>query len=224
MAHKTAHTASRAAKRLRLCRLAATGSLLLAACAAVPVSAPRMPDQANLFMPAAVSATAPAPVLAAAPIPPAYSAADKRLLARVMWAEAGGNDRLGMLAVGVVVLNRAAQENASLSHVIMAPYQFSSMHEKPCPGRYPAKASPEWQETLALVERLLGGTLRPDETALAAKLGGATHFYAPKLMKAPCWARNGKLRHVPLPKATEISLGHRFYGPPDDTVAVVAAQ
>jgi hypothetical protein len=132
------------------------------------------------------------------------------------WAEANGEGLDGMAAVVFVTKNRANLSfgnRSTIMSTVMAPYQFS-WTMKPG-GRFPAQGSrgyarwADWQETARdiLVDQHSGEVL-----GLQYALGPrATHFYAPKLIAAPKWARSDKLAYIALPEKYEASLGHRFF-------------
>lgn len=114
-------------------------------------------------------------------------------LATAVYHEARGEIFEGKLAVAYVVLNRvkARQWSDTACEVVYQPNQFTDI-DKASPD-YGTKA---WLEAQTVVKVVLAGLL-PDPT------GGATYYYAPKLVSKPKWAQRLKwLKTIG---------GHRFY-------------
>ncbi|MFP6354718.1 cell wall hydrolase [Pseudomonas aeruginosa] len=124
-------------------------------------------------------------------------------LTKTIWGEARGEGREGMIAVAWVILNRASIGGwwgNSIETVCLKPWQFScwNANDPNAPYMRGRKAIPGHQYAAAR------------EAALAAVEGhekdptlGATHYYAPKAVKEPAWAKSAT-------KTTQIG-GHIFF-------------
>jgi hypothetical protein len=119
------------------------------------------------------------------------TAEERRMLERIVEAEAGGEPYQGRVAVASVVLNRTltGEFDSTIKGVIFAPYQFSPVGD----GRYwevtPGKATKQ-----AVHAALMGR----DPTK------GATYFFAYNLVQ-PSWAQG-------MPHTARIG-GHDFFAP-----------
>jgi N-acetylmuramoyl-L-alanine amidase len=131
-------------------------------------------------------------------------------LARTIWGEARNQGRTGMIAVAWVIRNRVGMDlhndgkpdwwGEGYEGVCLRKWQFSCWNpgdpnepylrgRKAIPGRQYAEAR---EAALAAMH-----AYEPDPT------GGATHYYAPKVVKAPAWVKGAT-------KAATIG-GHIFY-------------
>ena len=114
-----------------------------------------------------------------------------------VWREARSEGHDGMRAVAHVIFNRAKTRNQSLSTVVYAPLQFSSMTapKDPQRDRYPAPNDMQADECLEIVTMINnGGDFDLTE--------GATHYFADTIPD-PSWASSMKFIK---------QLGHhRFY-------------
>ena len=63
-------------------------------------------------------------------VPKSYTESDLILLARLIYCEARGESRRGMIAVANVVLNRASQRNKTIAQVIHRNGQFDGVYTK----------------------------------------------------------------------------------------------
>lgn len=113
-------------------------------------------------------------------------------LTKTLWAEARGEGRDGMIAVGWVIRNRAEHPGwwgKSIETVCLKPYQFSCWNAgdpnapylrglKAIPGREYSLAR---EAAIAVIEGR-----EPDPTL------GATHYYSTSMRKPPQWAASGK--------------------------------
>jgi N-acetylmuramoyl-L-alanine amidase len=134
---------------------------------------------------------------------------DRDVLARTLWGEARGERLDGMAAVAWSIRNRVDMDlhndgkpdwwGEGYIGVCQKPYQFSCWNKND--PNYPflsgAKPIPavEFVMCRLAAEQVIGG-LKPDPT------GGATHYYATTMPKAPAWAA----------KATQtLKLGHHIF-------------
>jgi hypothetical protein len=148
---------------------------------------------------------------------------EKELLARVMWHEARGQGRLGMLAAGWVTLNRVAEGyngHKTIQTVVNEPFAYTWVKD-PQATSFSA-SSPSAKAAMDLATRMLDHRLLSDEQELASKLGKANHFHAVTMAKYPSWAFSAKLQRVKLPHAEEIALGAVFYAPREANLDVAS--
>lgn len=124
---------------------------------------------------------------------------DIDVLARTIWGEARGEGKAGQIAVGWTIRNRVEMDlgkdgkpdwwGEGYEGVCRAPWQFSCWNKND--PNYPylsgARQIPRAQYTLAREAALavIEGR-QPDPT------GGATHYYATTMPKAPAWAAKAK--------------------------------
>lgn len=123
--------------------------------------------------------------------------ADTDILARTIWGEARGEGRAGQVAVGWAIRNRVDMDlhndgrpdwwGEGYSGVCRAKWQFScwNSNDPNFPYLVNQKLIPSGQYMLArecAVAVVTGA--QPDPT------GGATHYYATTMAKAPAWAAN----------------------------------
>ena len=131
---------------------------------------------------------------------------DRDILARTLWGEARGESQAGMEACAWTIRNRVFDGRAKswwgegYAGVCQKPYQFSCWNANDPNSPYLKGAKPippgEYKKALAVAIAVMSGAL-PDPT------GGATHYYATSMPKAPAWAKGATLT---------LSLGqHRFY-------------
>jgi hypothetical protein len=149
--------------------------------------------------------------------------AEKELLARVMWHEARGQGRLGMLATGIVTMNRVHEGyngHNTLTAVVNEPYAYSWVKTPQAEGF--RADSPSAKAAMDVAGRLLNHRLLADEQELADKLGHANHFHAVTMAKYPRWAFSAKLARVKLSHEQEVALGAVFYAPRDDDMDVAS--
>jgi hypothetical protein len=148
---------------------------------------------------------------------------EKELLARVMWHEARGQGRLGMLATGIVTMNRVHSGYnglKTLNAVVNEPFAYSWVKTPQAEGF--RADSPSAKAALDVAGRLLNHRLLADEQELADKLGHANHFHAVTMAKYPRWAFSAKLERVKLSHEQEVALGAVFYAPRDDDMDVAS--
>jgi hypothetical protein len=139
---------------------------------------------------------------------------EKELLAQVMWHEARGQGRLGMLATGIVTMNRVHEGyngRKTLSAVVNEPYAYTWVKD-PQAQHFNA-SSPSAKAAMDVAGRLLSHRLLADEQQLANRLGHANHFHAVTMAKYPRWAFSAKLERVKFSHAEEVALGAVFYAP-----------
>ena len=117
---------------------------------------------------------------------------DKFILARIIFAEAAGEPRLGRIAVGCVVRNRVKSPRwpNTYKEVILQPRQFSGVGSFLWDRFIQNKLlTPEQRriklECFKIAEDIITGR-QPDIT------GGATHYYNPKIA-SPSWAKKMKI-------------------------------
>lgn len=133
--------------------------------------------------------------------------ADRDLMIRTVYGEAGNEPTEGQRAVASVIRNRAADGNyggTSIPGVVLAPNQFEPWNGGPAKQRMLALSpdDPKYKAIGDQVDAAYFGANDPTE--------GATHFYSPAGQAAlgrpaPSWAKG---------ETTEIG-GHRFYSPDD---------
>src|SRR5690348_11332179 len=124
---------------------------------------------------------------------------DLEALARTIWGEARGEGFDGMAAVANVVMNRVHLDlhgdgkpdwwGEGVAGVCLKPWQFSCWNRND-PNREKVlavtDADERYRDALAIAAAAMRGSLR-DRT------GGATHYYAPKVVATPAWAAKGTL-------------------------------
>lgn len=134
---------------------------------------------------------------------------DHNILARTLWGEARGEGIAGMIAVGWTIRNRVEMDlhndgkpdwwGEGYAGVCLAPYQFSCWNRSD--PNYPFlignQPIPAAQFALArqAASLVIAGD-QPDPT------GGATHYYASTLPKAPAWAAQAR---------QTLRLGHHLF-------------
>ncbi|WP_426117292.1 cell wall hydrolase [Pseudomonas sp. DSP3-2-2] len=116
---------------------------------------------------------------------------DRDILARTLWGEARGESMAGMIAVAWTIRNRVNDGKTKswwgegYAGVCQAKYQFSCWNKND--PNYPflsgAKPIPvgEMAKAVMAATAVIDGA-QPDPT------GGATHYYATTMPKAPGWA------------------------------------
>ena len=134
---------------------------------------------------------------------------DRDVLARTLWGESRGEGYAGMIAVAWSIRNRVDIDLHSdgkpdwwgegYAGVCQAPWQFSCWNKND--PNYPflsgAKPIPagEFANCQRAAAAVIDGTA-PDPT------GGATHYYATTMPKAPAWAAKAK---------QTLKLGHHVF-------------
>lgn len=131
---------------------------------------------------------------------------DRDILARTLWGEARGESLAGLQACAWTIRNRVEDGKAKswwgegYAGVCQKPYQFScwNANDPNSPFLKGAKPIPagEYKRALAVASAVIAGVV-PDPT------GGATHYYATSMPKAPAWVKGATL--------TLTLGGHRFY-------------
>lgn len=120
---------------------------------------------------------------------------DRDVLARTLYGEARGEGLAGMLAVAWTIRNRVndGQERSwwgeGYAGVCQQPYQFSCWNkgDPNYPSVSGARQIPfrELAQCQIAADQVIDGNV-PDPT------GGATHYYATTLSRAPAWAASAK--------------------------------
>lgn len=122
---------------------------------------------------------------------------DTEILARTLWGEARNQGLDGMAAVANCVMNRVQIDlhndgkpdwwGEGVTDVCQKPWQFSCWNAND-PNRAKllavTAADPYYRDALVIASAAVAGQLR-DRT------GGATHYYAPKVVGAPTWVAKG---------------------------------
>lgn len=113
--------------------------------------------------------------------------ADEFMLAIVLYREARGEGRTGMLAVGCVVRNRVDKRHSTYYAECVKPWAFSSITAKGDSQLivWPKESESEWQTAQLLAQGILSGAIQ-DIT------GGATLYWAPASIES------GKKLETPL--------------------------
>ena len=130
---------------------------------------------------------------------------DREVLARTLWGEARGESLAGQIAVAWTIRNRVndGREKSwwgeGYAGVCQAKYQFSCWNPSDPNFAYLSGAKPiptgEFARALKAADQVMSGA-EPDPT------GGATHYYATTMPKAPAWAA----------KASQtLQLGHHIF-------------
>ena len=130
---------------------------------------------------------------------------DRDVLARTLWGEARGETVTGMVAVAWTIRNRVNDGKAKswwgegYAGVCLKPYQFScwNKNDPNFPFLSGAKLIPvgEMAKAVMVATAVMDGAY-PDPT------GGATHYYATTMQKAPAWAAKAK---------QTLKLGHHVF-------------
>jgi spore germination cell wall hydrolase CwlJ-like protein len=120
---------------------------------------------------------------------------DRDILARTLWGEARGEGQMGQIAVAWTIRNRVNDGKAKswwgegYAGVCLAPSQFSCWNKND--PNYPF---------LSGISQIHAGELSRCRKAADAVVdgvvsdptGGATHYYAASMRKAPAWADRAK--------------------------------
>lgn len=130
---------------------------------------------------------------------------DRDVLARTLWGEARGETLAGMVAVAWTIRNRVNDGKAKswwgegYAGVCLKPYQFSCWNKNDPNFPFLSGAKPipvaEMAKAVMVATAVMDGAY-PDPT------GGATHYYATTMPKAPVWA--AKARQT-------LKLGHHVF-------------
>ncbi|MGO2711610.1 cell wall hydrolase [Pseudomonas helleri] len=130
---------------------------------------------------------------------------DRDILARTLWGEARGESLAGQIAVAWTIRNRVNDGKAKswwgegYVGVCQKPYQFSCWNKNDPNFAYlsGAKAIPfrELAQARIAADQVIDGKV-PDPT------GGATHYYATTMPKAPAWTAKAK---------QTLKLGHHVF-------------
>ncbi|MBV7492974.1 cell wall hydrolase [Pseudomonas sp. PDM24] len=120
---------------------------------------------------------------------------DRDIFARTLWGEARGEGLAGQIAVAWTIRNRVNDGKArswwgeGYVGVCQKPYQFSCWNKNDPNFVYLSGAKPipfrEFAQAQIAAEQVMTGKV-PDPT------GGATHYYATTLPKAPAWTVGAK--------------------------------
>jgi len=133
-----------------------------------------------------------------------------KCLATMIYGEARGESRTGMVAVAYSAVNRAVKK--TVCDVVLAPKQYSIFNNNPAlrevaltlhiaPRQKNSIDEKSWDEAMAVAKKVLTGKIK-DPT------NGATHYLAPDLMKIkkykyPRWSRQFEL--------VAVIDNHKFY-------------
>jgi len=130
---------------------------------------------------------------------------DRDVLARTLWGEARGETLAGMVAVAWTIRNRVNDGKAKswwgegYAGVCLKPYQFSCWNKNDPNFPFLSGAKPipvaEMAKAVMVATAVMDGAY-PDPT------GGATHYYATTMPKAPAWAAKAK---------QTLKLGHHVF-------------
>ena len=120
---------------------------------------------------------------------------DRDILARTLWGEARGESLTGQIAVAWTIRNRVFDGKAKswwgegYSGVCLKPWQFSCWNKNDPNDAYLSGAKPipaaQYAQALKAADQVMADAT-PDPT------GGATHYYATTMPKAPTWAKGAK--------------------------------
>lgn len=134
---------------------------------------------------------------------------DRDVLARTLWGEARGEGLAGQIAVAWTIRNRVDMDlhndgkpdwwGEGYAGVCLKPWQFSCWNKNDPNYAYLSGAKPipagQLPQARKAADIVIDG-LQPDPT------GGATHYYATTMPKAPAWA--AKARQT-------LKLGHHVF-------------
>lgn len=130
---------------------------------------------------------------------------DRDILARTLWGEARGEALAGQIAVAWSIRNRVNDGKdkswwgEGYAGVCQKPYQFSCWNKNDPNYAYLSGAKPipfrEFAQAQIAADQVMAGKV-PDPT------GGATHYYATTMPKAPDWAAKAK---------QTLKLGHHVF-------------
>jgi len=130
---------------------------------------------------------------------------DRDILARTLWGEARGESLVGQIAVAWTIRNRVNDGKArswwgeGYAGVCKKPYQFSCWNKNDPNFPFLSGAKPipvaEMAKAVMVATAVMDGAY-PDPT------GGATHYYATTMPKAPAWAAKAK---------QTLKLGHHVF-------------
>lgn len=130
---------------------------------------------------------------------------DRDILARTLWGEARGESLAGQIAVAWTIRNRVNDGKTKswwgegYAGVCQKPYQFSCWNKSDLNYAYLSgvKSIPfrEFAQAQIAADQVLAGKV-PDPT------GGATHYYAATMPRAPAWAAKAK---------QTLKLGHHVF-------------
>ncbi|CAI8773758.1 N-acetylmuramoyl-L-alanine amidase [Pseudomonas jessenii] len=120
---------------------------------------------------------------------------DRDILARTLWGEARGESLAGQIAVACTIRNRVNDGKTrswwgeGYAGVCQKPYQFSCWNKSDPNFAYLSGAKPipfrELAQARIAADQVIDGNV-PDPT------GGATHYYASTMTKAPAWVAGAK--------------------------------
>ena len=120
---------------------------------------------------------------------------DRDILARTLWGEARGESLAGQIAVAWTIRNRVNDGKPKswwgegYAGVCLAKWQFSCWNKNDRNYIYLSGAKPipfrEFAQAQIAADQVMAGKV-PDPT------GGATHYYAIAMKKAPDWAAKAK--------------------------------
>lgn len=120
---------------------------------------------------------------------------DRDILARTLWGEARGEGLDGQVAVAWTIRNRVFDGNdkswwgEGYAGVCLKPWQFSCWNQNDPNHAYLCGAKPipaaQFAQAQRAADQVMSGSV-PDPT------GGATHYYATTMPKAPAWAAKAK--------------------------------
>ncbi|MDG6399615.1 cell wall hydrolase [Pseudomonas quasicaspiana] len=136
----------------------------------------------------------------------ATTGTDHDTLARTLWGEARGEGLAGMIAVGWAIRNRVEMDlhndgkpdwwGEGYEGVCRAPYQFSCWNRNDPNYPFLSGRKPIPVAQFALASQAASAVIAGEHSD---PTGGATHYYATTLLKAPAWAsmarRTLKLGH-----------------------------
>ena len=134
---------------------------------------------------------------------------DQDILARTLWGEARGEGVAGQIAVAWSIRNRVEMDlhndgkpdwwGEGYAGVCKKPYQFSCWNRNDPNFAYLSGAKPipfrELAQARIAADQVIDGKV-PDPT------GGATHYYATTMPKAPTWVKGATLT---------LKLGHHVF-------------
>ncbi|MGE8098135.1 cell wall hydrolase [Pseudomonas fluorescens] len=130
---------------------------------------------------------------------------DRDILARTLWGEARGEGLAGQIAVAWTIRNRVNDGKTNswwgegYAGVCLKLYQFSCWNKSDPNFAHLSGAKPipagQFAQAQKAADQVIAGTV-PDPT------GGATHYYATTMPKAPAWAAKAK---------QTLKLGHHVF-------------